>query len=159
VLNKEIQGPVAVDPTCFSREMMGDGSLTNNVAEAVFPVPPFVEVTFDVVLFLVPVLEPATIRLNSQLPPAEIVASLRAIVLVAAVVIRLLVPPQTDEVESETSRPMGRTSANATPARAVARLGLLMAKLKLVVFPVRMNVEPNDLLMTGGATTVSVSTP
>ena len=50
ILNSVCQGPVSLDPTCLSNEMLGAGSLTSRVAVAVFPVPPLVEVTFEVVL-------------------------------------------------------------------------------------------------------------
>lgn len=89
--------------------------MTVILAAAVLPVPPLTEETFPVVLFCTPSTAPVTVMLNWQLPPPAIVAPERAIVLVAAVTTRLFVPPQTLEVESETDKPIGKTSVTETP--------------------------------------------
>ena len=84
------------------------------------------------VLFFTPVVLPVTVKLKSQLPPTETVALVNAIVLVAAVAVKLFTPPQTDEVESAIDNPAGNTSVNATPVNDVDRFGFVIEKLKLV---------------------------
>jgi hypothetical protein len=59
------------------------GASTMSVAVAMFPVPPFVEVTAAVVFSLVPALVPLTLMENVQDALAAIVAPERLITLVA----------------------------------------------------------------------------
>lgn len=53
-----------------------------------------------------------------------------------------------------TSKPAGRVSVKLTPVRAVVVLGLLIEKLSVVVFPVKIGFAVKVLAITGGATTV-----
>ena len=101
-----------------------------------------------------------TETLNGQLPPAAIVVVFNnAIVLVAAVVVRLFVPPHTENVPSATDRPNGKTSVKATPLKAVDVFGLSRLKLRVVVFPVKMGFAVNDLAIIGGSITVRLDWP
>ena len=106
-----------------------------------------------------PAVAPVTVTLKLQLPPAAIVAPVRLIVRVAATVVILFVPPHSDDVESAMVKPTGRTSVNATPVSATVAFGLSMAKPKLVELPVKIEVAPKILLITGGVTTVNESCP
>lgn len=126
------------------------GLMTITVAAALLPVPPFVEVTLPDRLSCCPSAVPVTVTLNWQLPPAAIEAPESAIVRVAAVATRLLVPPQTLVVALATDKPAGRTSVTATPVKAVVGFGLVMVKLKLVVPPTEINGAPNVLVIEGG---------
>ena len=77
------------------------------------------------------------VTLNVQVLLAAIEPPVNAMVLVAAVVVRLFVPLQAEEVELAMDKPDGSTSVKATPVRAVEVFGLEMVKLKEVVLPVR----------------------
>jgi hypothetical protein len=99
------------------------------------------------------------VTLKVQVPFAAIEPAVNAMVRVAAVVVRLLVPLQADAVELAIDSPDGKTSVNATPVKVVEVLGLDIVKLNEVVFPVRTKVAPNDLAMTGGAITERLDTP
>ena len=99
-----------------------------------------------------------TVTLNEQVPPAaSVVVFNNAIVLVAAVVVRLFVPLQTENVPFATDKPTGRTSVKAMPVSAVEVFGLLMLKLRVVVLPVKMGFAVNALAMTGGSITVRLA--
>ena len=95
-----------------------------------------------------------TVTLNEQLPPAAIVVLDNAIVLVAAVVVRLFVPLQTENVPLATDKPTGNTSVKATPLKAVDVFGLSILKLRVVVLPVKMGFAVKDFARTGGSITV-----
>jgi len=133
---------------------MEGGAMTVVVSLAVLPVPPFVEVTAPVVLFFTPAVEPVTVTLNVQLPLAAIEPPLNAIVSGAVVV---NVPPHWVVEEAATVKPAGRVSVTATPVKAVPAFGFVIVKLNVVVPFNRMVAAPNDLLIEGGATTVTVS--
>lgn len=66
--------------------LMEGGATTVTVALAIFPVPPFAEVTAPVVLFFTPAVAPVTVTLNVQLPLAASKPPLNAIVSGAVVV-------------------------------------------------------------------------
>ncbi len=102
---------------------------------------------------------PVTVTVNVHLLFADIVPPVTVMVLVAAVDVKLFVPPQTEDVPSLIDKPAGKTSVTATPVNAVARFGFVMVKLRLVVLPVRTYVAPNDFSMDGGATTVRLLVP
>src|SRR6476659_10911904 len=81
------------------------GEATVRLAEAVLPVPPFVEVTLPVVLVYCPEAAPVTVTLNWHWPLVLIVAPESAIPVGAVVV---SVPPQTVAVASAMVSPVGR---------------------------------------------------
>ena len=133
------------------------GAITVVEALAVFPVPPLVEVTEPVMLFFVPALEAVTVTLKLHVPPPAIVAPLNEITPVAAVVVK--VPPHCVMEESAIVKPEGRVSEKATPVSAVVAFGFVIVKLNVVVPPIVRLDAPNDLLIEGDATTVTVSEP
>ena len=95
------------------------------------------------------------VTLNEQVLPATIVVIFNnAILLITAVVVRLFVPPQTENVPSAMDRPDGKTSVKATPIKAVDVFGLSILKLRVVLFPVKMGFAVNDLAIIGGSITV-----
>jgi hypothetical protein len=129
------------------------GATTVTDAFAVLPVPPFVDVTLPVKLFCAPAVTPVTVTLKVQLPLAAIVPPLSDTSRVAAVV--MSVPPHCAEVESATDNPTGKVSVNVTPVNAVPVFGFVMVNDNVVV-PFKATVAaPNDLLIEGGATTVT----
>ena len=69
---------------------MVGGMPTVMSADAALPVPPLVDVTLPVMLCFGPDVVPVTVTLNVQLPPAEIVAPVRAIRLL---LVTVSVPP------------------------------------------------------------------
>jgi hypothetical protein len=125
---------------------------TLRFADAVFQVPPFVEVTLPVVLVYWPAAAPVTVTLNWHWLFSETVAPVSAIP-VGDVVVR--VPPQTVDEELATVRPVGKVSANATPAKATAfAAGLVMVNVSEVVALRAIFAGLNTFAMVGGATTL-----
>jgi hypothetical protein len=110
--------------------MLG-GEATVRFADAVFPVPPLVEVTLPVVLVYWPEVAPVTVTLNWHWLFTAIVAPVSAMPVGAVVV---SVPPQTVAEEFATVRPVGSVSVNATPASgSTLAAGLVMVKVSEVV--------------------------
>jgi len=131
------------------------GATTVMLAEAVFPVPPSVDVTLPLVLFCVPAAMPFTFRLKVQDAVGARVAPERLITLVFCVAV-IVPPPQLplSPLGVEIIRPAGKVSLNPIPVSVVDVFGLLMVKLRLVEPFNGMLPVPNALLMLGGATTV-----
>ena len=136
--------------------LMEGGATTVIEALAVFPVPPFVEVTAPVVLFFTPAVDPVTVTSKVQLLLEAIAPPLKTIVSGAVTV---SVPPHCVEDELVTVSPAGKVSVNATPPRMVPVFELVIVKLKVVVPFNGIVAAPKDLLMEGGATTVTVFEP
>ena len=156
IVNVRVEVPPATMGLGEKDLVMEGGATTVTDAFAVFPVPPFVEVTAPVVLFFTPEVAPVTVTLKAQLLFAAITPPFNAIEL-GAVTVR--VPPHCAEVELVTVSPAGKVSVNATPVSIVPVFGLVMLKSSVVV-PFRgMVAAPKDLLMEGGATTVTVFEP
>lgn len=80
-----------------------------------------------------PAVAPVTVTLKLQLPPAPSAPPVNAMVPVEAVVTRLFVPPQLEDVEFPMDRPDGKTSENATPLRDALAFGLVMLKVSVDV--------------------------
>jgi hypothetical protein len=97
-----------------------------SVAVPVFPVPPFVELTFPVVLTLLPEVVVVTFTLTAQEAPAAIVPPLRLRLLDPATPVA--VPPQVLLMPEgfATTNPEGKLSVTATPLNAVVEFGLVM---------------------------------
>lgn len=80
-----------------------------------------------------------TVTLKVQVPPAVIAGVVdKATVLVADVVVKLFVPPQTENVPSATDRPAGNISVKLIPLREKllgAPLGLDKLKVSVAVLP------------------------
>ena len=137
--------------------VMVGGLATVMIAEAVLPVPPFVEVTAPVVLFFTPEVVPVTFTMNLQMVPAATVPPLRLTLPLPAVAV--VVPPHVllSPFGVATTSPPGNVSVKATPFSAtVFAAGLVMVNVKLVVPFTAIVAAPNALLMLGGVTTDSV---
>src|SRR5262249_8242016 len=132
------------------------GPTTVMVADAELPVPPLLEVTLPLRLFLTPAEAPVTFTEMVQLPLAAMVPPLKLRAVSPA--FGANVPPQ--EVLAPgvlaTCNPEGSASVNPTPVSDTVELGLVMVKVSVVVAPSRMADAPNPLLIEGGATTVMV---
>lgn len=154
----DVHGPLDVVPTCFNNLISGSGSFTNTLAVEVLPVPPLVELTVTE-LALRPIVVPCTSSEIVQDAPAAKLVPLKLTVEVPAVAVA--VPPQSlDKLfGSATIRPAGRESVKLTPVSVVVVLGLLIDLVRLVVLFVRIEFEPKDFAITGGATTVSEAMP
>lgn len=129
------------------------GPDTFNVADAVLPVPPFVEVTAPLVLGYVP--PPAvTLTVTVQelfavmVPPAN----------VTEVDVLLKVPPQVVVGALATVRPVGNESVNPTPVSENTLFGFVIVKVKVGAgSPTVIELGENDLIMDGGAITFRVA--
>ena len=141
--------------TCLFRSRRLVGSVISRVAVAVSPLPPSADVTFPVVLTLVPVDVPVTVTVMVHVAPAASEAPDSWIVDGA---VRVMVPPQADEPSSSvTVTPAGRMSVKPTPLRAAWPLGLPIVRDSSEVPSRRMAAGAKVLAMTGGAITEIVS--
>jgi len=139
-------------------DLTTDGGATTAVeALAVLPVPPFVDETLPVMLFLFPAVVPVTVTPNVQLPLAAIEPPVSEMTPVAAVVVN--VPPHCAVEESATVKPAGKVSENATPVSAVVVFGFVIVKLNVVVPFKAIVAAPKAFEIEGGATTATVSEP
>lgn len=118
------------DVVAFSAMLVGlktlaieGGATTLTEAEAVPPVPPSVEVTLPVVLFLVPAVLPVTFTENVQEEDAAMVPPDKLTVPEPAVAVIVPLPQvPVRPLGVETTRPAGSVSLNATPLREVVVL-------------------------------------
>jgi len=111
-----------MDGTAKALAMAG-GATTPMLADAVPPLPPSVEVTFPVVLFLVPAAVPVTFTEKVQVVLAAKLAPARLTTLLPAV--DVMVPPPQLPVSPfgvETAKPAGKVSLKPIPDTAVAAL-------------------------------------
>ena len=111
---------IAAAPKVFA---IDGGATTFTLAEAVPPVPPSVEVTAPVVLFLTLAAVPVTFTENVQEVEAAKLPPLRLITPVACVAV--IVPPPQVPVSPfgvEITSPAGKVSVNPVPVRAVVVL-------------------------------------
>lgn len=113
--------------------VMVGGAKTFNVAEAVRPVPPSVELTAPVVLAFAPAVVPRTLTLIVQLLPAVAIAPPVKPMLVAPIVGAKVPPQEFDETSGlETSRPAGKVSLMAIPVSPPGLpAGLVMTMLSV----------------------------
>ncbi len=131
---------------------------TVNVAEAVPPVPPFVELAAPVVLFFVPVVVPVTFTEIVQELFAATVPPLRLIVVAPPVGAK--VPPQVLLAFGvlATCTPPGNVSLTATPVRvALLAPGLVMVRVKVEIPFARMTLGAKALVRVGGTSTAKVA--
>jgi hypothetical protein len=99
------------------------GATTLTLADAVPPVPPSVEVTLPVVLFLVPAVLPVTFTENVQEEDAAMVPPERLTTPEPAVAVTVPLPQvPVRPFGVETTRPAGSVSLKATPLSAVVVL-------------------------------------
>src|SRR5438552_14868807 len=111
----------------------GRGS-TITEAVAVFPVPPFAEVTAPVVLTLLPAVVPVTLTVKVQEPLAATVAPARLMLPDPAVAV--IVPPPQEPVSPlgvATISPLGNISVKATPVSAAEALQLGIVNIRPVL--------------------------
>src|SRR5581483_10069462 len=100
--------------------------------------------------FALPVTVTVTMQLalaTSEAPDSEIEVG----------AVSVIVPPQTLALAFGTDRPAGNVSVNPTPVSVVDPLGLVMLKVQPVVEPTVILVGLKDVVMTGGATTVTLA--
>ena len=136
---------------------MAGGATTVSVALAVLPAPPLLELTATL-LFFVPTVVPVTLTEMVHELLAATVPPVRLTVLDPAVAVT--VPPQAPTTlgVAATCTPVGSVSVKLTPVNVtVLAAGLLVVKLSVEVPFSAMLVGLKTLLMTGGATTVSVA--
>lgn len=138
----------------------GKGLTTLRLAEAVFPVPPSVELTAPVTLFWTPTVVPVTFTEMVHVPlgAKEALASVTEPEPATAVIVGspqpLLVKPL---LELATVKPTGSVSLNPTPLKPLPLLGLVMVKVRLVELPTPMMAAPKALVIKGGAATTRVA--
>jgi len=130
--------------------MAGVGAFTRSEAVAVFPVPAVAEVTVTE-LFLSPAVVPFTFTEIVQDAFAARLAPVRLTVELPATAdmlppLHVVVTPLGDA----TTNPSGRVSVKPTLLKVLSVFGLVMAKFRTVVPLVRMDEEPNALVITGG---------
>ena len=142
----------------MSKLISGVGSFTSTLAVAVLPAPPFVEVTVTV-LVLTPIVLPVTWSVIVHVTPAAKLTPLKLTVDEPAVAVADPPQPLDRPFGVATTRPLGSVSVNATPVSAAEIFGLLIESVNVMLLPVRMELAPKDLAMTGGATTVSDDVP
>jgi hypothetical protein len=131
------------------------GEATVKLAEAVLPVPPFVELTLPVVLVYWPEAAPVTVTLNWHWLFAAIVAPDSEIPVGAVVV---SVPPQTVAVAFATVNPVGSVSVNATPVSdCTFAAGFVIVNVNEVVAFNEIVEGLNTFAMDGGASTLTLA--
>jgi hypothetical protein len=122
------------------------------LAEAVPPVPPFVELTVPVVFVAVPGVLSVTVAVAVQLPPPAI----DPLVKTSFALVDVDTDPLVQVVaKPEPVIPVGRVSVTATPVRVVDALGFVMVSVRVELAPEAIDVGLNDLAIVG-ATTVAV---
>jgi hypothetical protein len=132
----------------------GVGGTTFRVALAVFPVPPFVELTAPDTLGYVP-RGPVTFTEKVHEAPAASVAPVKLTLPDPAVAV--MVPPPQLPVRPfgvATTRLPGKVSVKAMPLRErVFAAGLVTVKVRVVVLFGRIDTAPNAFPIEGGAAT------
>jgi hypothetical protein len=135
--------------------VMEAGVATVKLAEAVLPVPPFVEVTLPVVLVNCPEAAPVTVTENWHWLFTAMVAPVKAIPVGEVVV---SVPPQTVAEAFATVSPVGSVSVKATPVRgSTFAAGLVIVNVKEVVAFSAMDEGAKTLAIDGGASTFTLA--
>ncbi len=128
----------------------------------VAPVPPSVELTFPVVLLLLPAVVPVTFTEKVHDEPAAgdavSVPPERLMLLLPAIAVIVPLPQEPVMLGGvATTTPAGRLSVKATPLRALAVLGLVMVKLSVLLLFNTTLVGLKALLMVAGADTVRLA--
>lgn len=136
-------------------EMPGLSLATEMEAMAMLPVPPFVELTVAL-LFFTPAAVPVTLIEKVQELSAGREALLRFTIPVAWVAV-IVPPPQLPDnpFGVATTNPEGRLSVKVTPVRSVPIFGLMTMNVRVLVPFNGMEAALKDLIIWGGATTVS----
>ena len=127
---------------------MVGGASTLRPAEAVFPAPPLVDVTFPVVLVNEPAAAPVTVTLKLHVPAARTMPPEN--VMVDGAVSVTVPPPQSEALAFGTVKPLGRISVKPTPVSAIDALGFVMSKFRDVVVPSGIEVGVKLMASDGG---------
>jgi hypothetical protein len=128
---------------------------TSNVAVAVEPAPPSLELTAPVVLVFKPCVVALTLTLIEQLPPAVAIAPPDRLTLVAAAT-AVNAPPQVLVAigVASTSRPAGKGSLMLTPVTPPGLIaGLAMVIVNVDVVLSKIEFGENDFVTVTGAKT------
>lgn len=140
--------------------MLGAFGLTDNVAEAVSPVPPFVEVTAPLVFNLAPSVIAVTETLTVQVPETGMAPPEKEMEVAYAIGEKVGLP-QLDVVGfggEATFIPVGKVSLNATPVKVVVFCaGLVRVNVSVLTPLIRMVEGLKILLIVGGDATVRVA--
>ena len=124
------------------------------------PVPPSVELTGPLVLFLAPVVVPVTstwtvqLEFAASIPPLKLrLVSPEAGAGLNAPVPQVVLPFGV----GATTNPDGRLSVNDIPVKAVALFGFVIVNVRVATPPVQMVEVLNDLLIVGAAAAFRVA--
>jgi hypothetical protein len=138
--------------------VIAGGLATVRLAVAVFPVPPFVELTLPVVLVNWPEAVPVTFTTSEQVLLIAIVEPVKETLPEPATAVA--VPPHVfaSPFGVATTSPAGSVSVNATPvSAAVFAAGFVVESVSEVVPFSGMKTAPKALVMEGGASTVRLA--
>jgi hypothetical protein len=131
------------------------GATTVTLSDAVFPVPPLLEVTVTELL-LRPDVVPVTLTLKVHDEPAGSVPLDALIVPEPAVAVPTSDAPPLQEpvmpLGVATTNPDGNVSVKPTPVSVITEFGFVMVKLKVVVPLSGIEATPKALLIFGGDT-------
>src|SRR5579872_160684 len=119
------------EPKAFK---IAGGATTSTLAEAVPPVPPSVDVTFEVVLFFVPPETPVTLMVNVHELFAAIIPPVRLMLLLPATAV--IAPAPQEPVSPfgvDTTKPPGSVSVKPTPLSDCVVLPFWMVNCRVVV--------------------------
>ena len=138
--------------------LIDGGATTARLADAVPPVPPFVEVTAPVVLFCAPAVIPVafTEKLHEELAAKVEPDKLT----LPAPAVAVIVPPPQVPVSPfgvATTSPAGNVSLKAIPDKLCVVLLFWIVKVKEVEPFSGTLAAPNALMITGGDTTVTLA--
>jgi hypothetical protein len=146
---------IADAPNAFA---IDGGATTLMLADVVPPVPPCVEVTLPVVLFLVPAIVPVTLieKVQELLCARDAPDRLTTPVPCVPVIVP---PPQlpVSPLGVEMTRPAGSVSLKAPPPSVVLLLLFCIVKVREVEPFSGMLAAPKALMITGGETTAMLA--
>jgi hypothetical protein len=131
--------------------VMNAGPVTVREAEAVFPIPPLVELTVPLVLFFIPLVVETTFTLTMHVPLAAMVPFVKVKVVAFAVGVKVG-DPQPEVLApgvDATFMSVGSESLNATPVKLV-ELGLVIVKRNTVLVFTATGFVTKVLLILGG---------
>ena len=143
--------PTAMEAGENAFAMVGTVGATVMVAVLLtLPVPPWVEETVVVVLFLMPAVAPVTVTVMVHDEPAAIVPPVN-VNKFDPVMTKL--PPQTAVVLLTAINPAGKGSVKATPVKLIALFGLAITIVSVAVPDSAIAEVENDFEIVGGALT------
>jgi hypothetical protein len=156
IVNLNVVVPFSGNTDLPNTLVIDGGATTNSDADAVLPVPPFVELTAPEVLGFGPAVVPTTSTLTWHVNPGASVPFTNEMLLVPASAVT--VPPHVvdDPLGDATTRPFGSTSENASPDAATV-LKFAIVKVKVVVPFNGIDGAPNAFSIAGGPTTSNES--